>query len=161
MNKRYVQKNRTPDFDEYPLLKDFWDEFVRFKRSEEAQAMSERNKANFAKNVYPHSLGTGGYMRKLPQWSKRENELVLAGVVPETSEMCPRSKNYLLARGAALSDDGSLTFRNDRAVEVSRKLADAHAQSSQGSFHPLREDDELTRALERGIPPRQRDVQEA
>jgi hypothetical protein len=147
LNKEFVQKNRTPDFDEYPLLKDFWDEFVRFKTSEEAQAMSDRNKVNSAKNVYPHSLGPGGYMRKLPQWARREDELVLRGVVPETSEMCPRSRNYLLARGAAVSDDGSLTFRNDRAAEVSRKIVGAHAQSSQGSFHPLREDDELTRAL--------------
>ena len=53
-----------PDINEYPKLKDFWDDFIECKKSEAAQHMSVRNKANSEKNVYPHRLGTGGYRKK-------------------------------------------------------------------------------------------------
>ena len=147
LNKNFVKKNLTPDFDEYPKVKDFWDDFVQYKKSEEAQLMSERNKANSEKNVYPHRLGTGGYRRKIPEWDRREEELVQRDVLPETNYMSQRSRNYVLARGAAISDDGSLTFRNELAQEVTQKITDAHAQCSQGTFQARRENDELTLAL--------------
>ena len=147
LNKKYVKKNLTPDFDEYPKLKPFWNVFVEYKQSEEAQHVSSRNKANSEKNVYPHRLGTGGYRKKIPEWDRREEELVRRDVVPETNYMSQRSRNYVLARGAAISDDGSLTFRNEVAQEVTQKINEAHAQSSQGSFQARRENDELTLAL--------------
>ena len=147
LNKNYVKKNLTPDFDDYPKLKPFWDDFVEYKKSEEALHMSERNKANSEKNVYPHRLGTGGYRKKIPEWDRREEELVRRDVLPETNNMSQRSRNYVLARGAAISDDGTLTFRNDLVQEVTQKITDAHAQSSQGSFQARRENDELTIAL--------------
>ncbi|OEL18603.1 hypothetical protein BAE44_0020378 [Dichanthelium oligosanthes] len=78
--------------------------------------------------MYPHVLGPGGYAKKLPKWETREQELTLAGVVPATSMLAPRSKHFLLARGASLSDDGSLNFKNKTAAE-------------------MREEDELTHAL--------------
>jgi hypothetical protein len=38
-----------------------------------------------------------------------------------------------------LAADGSLNFKSDREQEVMQRIADAHTQSSQGSFRPDRE----------------------
>ena len=76
LNKEYVKRDQTPNFDEHPKLQDFWDEFVEYKKSEEAMAMSEKNTANSQKNIYPHVLGTGGYSKKIHSWEQREEELI-------------------------------------------------------------------------------------
>ena len=119
LNRDYVKKDLTPDFDkEYPKLRPFWEEFVEYKKLEIAQTIAQRNKANSDKNVYPHVLGTGGYVKKIPEWDKQEVELTASGVVPTTSELSTRSKHWMLARRATLSNDGSLTFRSERIEEV-------------------------------------------
>ena len=56
-------------------------------------------------------------------------------------------KHYLYARGVTLAADGSLNFKSDREQEVMQRIAYAHTQSSQGSFRPDRENDQLTLAL--------------
>src|SRR5579883_2240137 len=61
--------------------------------------------------------------------------------------MSHRSKTYMLARGASLSDDGRLTFKNETATEIAMKIAEAHENASQGEYQPIREEDELTHAL--------------
>ena len=148
LNRDYVKKDLTPDFDkEYPKLRPFWEEFVEYKKSEAVQAIAQWNKVNSEKNIYPHVLGSGGYVKKVPEWEKREEELTASGAVPATSELSTRSKHWMLARGATLSSDGSLSFRSERVHEVAQKLREAHVQSSQGSFQPRRENDELTLAL--------------
>src|SRR5579883_3201744 len=126
LNCEFVKKGKTPNWNTYPRLKDVWDEFFAMKTSEEASALSAKNKANSDQNKYPHRLGPGGYAKQLPKWEAREQELELAGVVPETSGMGHRSKTFMYARGASLSDDGSLTFTNETAAELARKIEEAH-----------------------------------
>ena len=47
LNADYVLKAKTPDLDRgYEKIRDYWDEFVAFKKSEAALAKSEINKAN-------------------------------------------------------------------------------------------------------------------
>ena len=73
LNKDYVQKGLTPDFEhEFQNQQAFWDDFVAFKRSEAATKVSEANKALRQKNVHPHVQGTGGYIKKIPVWEQRE-----------------------------------------------------------------------------------------
>ena len=43
--------------------------------------------------------------------------------------------------------DGSLNFKSNNEQEVMQRIADAHTQSSQSSFRPDRENDQLTLAL--------------
>ena len=45
---------------------------MEYKKSEAVQAIAQRNKANSEKNVYPHALGSRGYVKKVPEWEKRE-----------------------------------------------------------------------------------------
>src|SRR5579883_2011336 len=147
LNRDYVKKGETPSWEDYLKLENQWEAFVAMKTSDEASALSAKNKANSDQNKYPHRLGPGGYTKQLPKWEAREQELELAGVVPETSGMSHRSKTYMLAWGASLPDDGSLTFKNETATELARKIVEAHENASQGEYLPIREEDELTRAL--------------
>ena len=59
--------------------------------------------------------------------------------------------HFLLERGASYLSDGSLSFTTSKDLEVTqdlaKKLTEAHEQSSQGSFKPERDRDELTLAL--------------
>jgi hypothetical protein len=148
LNSVYVMQDRTPDLKDKDLrLAPFWDEFVQYKKSEAALSLSQKNKANSEKNVVPHSLGPGGYLKKLPKWEKREQELIEQNVVPETSYLERRASHFLLARGTSIEDNGRMAFRNERVQELAQKIVEVHVQSSQGSFHPSRENDELTQAL--------------
>ena len=44
LNNKFVKKDKTPDFDKgmYSKIKDFWPEFVKYKKSEDALAKSEK-----------------------------------------------------------------------------------------------------------------------
>lgn len=62
---------------------------MQYKQSEQAIKQSEANKANYGMNIYHHRLGTRGYMKKLPDWEKKEEELAHNGVTPVTALWIP------------------------------------------------------------------------
>ena len=151
LNREFVQKGTTPDFSKWPKLADHWQAFAEYKLSEQAHRLSEVNKANSQKNIYPHKVGSRGYAKKERQWQVQLDRLRDSGVTPETEGWSDRSTRFLLGRGASFSDDGSLCFSSCKDQEVTqtlaKKLAEAHEQSAQGSFKPDRDRDELTLAL--------------
>ena len=93
--RKYVQKDLTPNFKTYPKLVPFWDEFVTYKRSEEAKSASSADKANLVKNVYPHNMGSGGYIKNVVEWDIKEEELRRSGITPETGDWALRTKHCL------------------------------------------------------------------
>ena len=113
----------------------------------EGQALSALAKKNASKKKYHHRLGTGGYTKKVPQWEKQEEELMSQGITPQTHGWPRRLRNWLMGHGAALKEDGSLVHQG-AVAEVAPRLIQAISKSSQGSFHPGREKDELTKALQ-------------
>ena len=69
------------------------------------------------------------------------------GIRPTTWDWPDRSKWWLFANGVTLNQlDGSLVVP-EHMQEVSRDLVAAIDETQQGTFHPQRENDELTRAL--------------
>ena len=57
------------------MVKDIWNDFVEHRDSEEAKKISEANKANSQKNLYPHRIGSRRYVRKLEKWEKMEQNV--------------------------------------------------------------------------------------
>lgn len=147
LTKNYIDKNLTPNFEDFPKLQNHWDDFVAYKASAEGQTLSEKNKENASKKKYFHRLGPGGYKTKIPKWEKREAELIAKDVVPETYNWPERSKHWFYAHGGSLDDNGTALFGKE-IREVATKLKAVIDQSSQGAFVPDRENDELTTALE-------------
>lgn len=88
--------------------KNHWKDFVKYKRSEEAQATSSQNSENAKKNVKPHRLGSGGYKGKIPVWEATIDRLVAAGKTIQTEGWNERSVRFLLGRGFTYNDGGSL-----------------------------------------------------
>ena len=77
LNNEFVEKNKTPDFNKgYEKIKDYWEEFVAYKKSEQAQKLSAKNKANAVKKIYHHTMGPGGYAFSMPKWEKLEADLL-------------------------------------------------------------------------------------
>lgn len=110
--------------------------------------MMERNKENAAKKKYHHHLGSGGYSVAMPKWEEMEASLIERGIEPATANWPERSKFWYYAHGGTLNPvDGSLVF-SDQIREAARRLTDAVEASSQGTFRPDREKDELSLALQ-------------
>ena len=85
LNRDYVRKDKTPDFKgATERLKDQWDEFVAYKKSEEAKKMSAINKKNAAEKKYHHSMGSSGYKGVIHRMEQEENDLLDKEVEPET-----------------------------------------------------------------------------
>jgi hypothetical protein len=73
LDKDYIKKNRTPNWIEYPKLKEHWTSFVEYKKSEDFAKVSARGKQSRAKKEHDHHLGRGGYALQFPsggRWKK-------------------------------------------------------------------------------------------
>ena len=144
----FGKQGKTPDFTKFPNLRAHWSEFVKYKMSEEGAAASAEAKRKSEKNVYPHTLGPGGYMKAIQKWERMELELLKRGIRPATFGWSDRSKQWFYAHGGALDPlTGDLIY-NQRIRDVAERLVKAIEDATSGSFVPNRENDELTRALQ-------------
>ncbi|XP_072148152.1 uncharacterized protein [Setaria viridis] len=147
LDTHYIKKGKTPDFNAWPKLRDHWDAFVEYKRSEEGVKKITTNVANASQKGYHHHLGRGGYGSAIPKWRKMEQDLIERGIIPATIEWPERSKNWYYAHGGSLSqEDGTLIF-NDRIREKAEHLMKNIEDSKAGRLRVDRENDELTLAL--------------
>ena len=86
---KYIKQNKTPNFNERgPIQKarPYWDDFVRYKQSEESKERIRRNKENAAKKRYHHHMGSGGYEAMKAKWEKMEADLMAKNIIPETAD---------------------------------------------------------------------------
>nr|CAE03746.1 OSJNBa0019D11.13 [Oryza sativa Japonica Group] len=135
--QKYILKGQTLNFDTFPKLRDHWDEFVAYKTGQQGQAMMERNKENAAKKKYHHHLGQAAIASRCRS-GRRWRQACLRG---------GSNRPPLNGRIDRSSVDGSLVFSN-QIREAARRLTDAVEASSQGTFRPDREKDELSLALQ-------------
>jgi hypothetical protein len=56
-----------------------WEGFVKQKTEPEALAISDKFAKILKKNIYPHHLGSSGYVDKLGEWKKKLEETVSVG----------------------------------------------------------------------------------
>ena len=147
----FIKKDKTPPFTGgYEKIKDYWEEFVAYKKSEEAKERSEKNKKNAAKKKYHHKLGQGGYKAGKPKWEKLENDLLAKGINPEPLKWIERVKDWFYGHGGTLDSEGKCIYTKKHAEEPPlpiEAIRTAVKDVEEGRFHPDREKDELTRVL--------------
>jgi hypothetical protein len=54
-----------------------WEEFVKQKTDPEAPAITDKFAEISKKNIYPHHLGSSGYVGKLVDWNKNYKKLLV------------------------------------------------------------------------------------
>ena len=147
-------KTVDPDFSEEKLVKirDHWEEFKAYKKSDAAVARSNINKANAANKVHHHNLGTGGYRSAIPKWLALEDKIFAKDITPQTYYWPERSKFWLFAHGATLDEEtGKIVPKVEKfkkkVEEIVPKIEKVIEEVKRGVWKPYREDDELTRAL--------------
>ncbi|XP_071676621.1 uncharacterized protein [Lolium perenne] len=145
-------KNEDPVFDDNLVkIKDHWQEFKRYKQSSTFVSRSVTNKKNAAKKTIWHHMGSGGYKTAIPRWIAYENELMAAGITPQTWDWPERSKFWLFAHGAGLDPKTGLIVAEgkwkEKIEQIVPKLVAAIEQVRKGEYIPDRENDELTLAL--------------
>ena len=149
LNTQFVEKNKTPDFTGiYVKIKDQWPAFVAYKKSEKARKMSQQNKLNAAKKEFHHVTGSGGYRQAEPKWEKMEKDLLAKGVEPETRNWPDRVRTWVFGNGGALDPEtGEVVFVDPKLAIPMKKIEEAIKEVEEGTFHPDREKDVLTKAL--------------
>jgi hypothetical protein len=96
MCSQYGQKDKTPDWDKYQLLKPYWSGFKKYKQSEEATKISQENKMNAKKKVIHHTMGSRGNARKEETCQEQEEKAIQSGATPMTANWTKRSKRFIL-----------------------------------------------------------------
>jgi hypothetical protein len=82
LTRYFIKNNRTPNWDEYPKIKDHWKSFVEYKKSETfAQKRAQAKNSASKKGEYNHCLGRGGYAVAIPKWRKMEQDLIAKGII--------------------------------------------------------------------------------
>jgi hypothetical protein len=148
LTRDFINNNRTPNWDEYPKIKDHWKSFIEYKKSETfAQKSAQAKNSASKKGEYNHRLGRGGYEAAIPKRWKMEQDLIAKGIISAVFHWPERSKNWYYAHGGRLnSDDGTLEFPptlQEKPLELMNKIEDVKA----GRLKVDREMDELTMAL--------------
>jgi hypothetical protein len=69
------------------------------------------------KNIYPHHLGSKGYVAKILKWKKKIEEVVNAGNPNLVEDIEERIVNWLLAR-SELTQDGKLVYKKKGVAAV-------------------------------------------
>ena len=106
-----------------------------------------------ARHNKPHKTDRKGYHGKRKEWEEEDAMLAAEGKENPWDQFPGRSRPYLRARvekRKITSEEGSgdITFSNPEVVGVADKVKRLAAESSNGSFPGVRENDILTVALE-------------
>jgi hypothetical protein len=97
-----------------------WKKIVQQKTDPKAHAISNEYAEMLKKNIYPHHMGSKGYIAKIPKWKKKIEEAVSAGNPNPVEDLEERTVNWLLAR-SELTQDGKLVQKKKGVAAVQEK----------------------------------------
>jgi hypothetical protein len=123
-----------------------WKEFVQQKTDPKALAISNEYGEMSKKNIYPHHMGSKGYVAKIPEWKKKMEEAVSVGNPNPVEDIEERIVNWLLAR-SELTQDGKLVYKKKGVAAVQEKVVQLTEKKSLSLFKSNRENDVLSGAL--------------
>ncbi|KAG2555492.1 hypothetical protein PVAP13_8NG031164 [Panicum virgatum] len=115
-------------------------------RTEEAIDKHEAYSELAKKNIYPHHLGTGGYIGKAPKWREEEAERRAKGIAHPLDRCNDRTRNWVLGRKPKVVD-GKMVFPEPQTAEAVEKIQEVVRKEVSGEFTPNREVDELSVGL--------------
>jgi hypothetical protein len=123
-----------------------WKEFVQQKTDPKALAISNEYAEMLKKNIYPHHMGSKGYVAKILEWKKKIEEAVSAGNPNPIEDNEERTVNWLLAR-SELTQDGKLVYKKKGITTVQEKTVQLTEKKRLGLFKYDRENDVLSGSL--------------
>jgi hypothetical protein len=103
LDKDYIKKNRTPNWIEYPKLKEHRTSIVEYKKSGDFAKASARGKKSRGNKEHDHHLGRGGYAFAIPKWRKMEQDILAQGTITAVVDWSERVKNWYYAHEAQLT----------------------------------------------------------
>ncbi|KAK1608063.1 hypothetical protein QYE76_031736 [Lolium multiflorum] len=149
----YKAEKKPPVFENYLAKQEHnWEEFVKYKQSEEAVNLSKKNKKNASEKKYHHHTGRGGYEVAMPKWDAQEAEMERNGITPEPMRegWDFRARNWFLAHGCEYDMKTGNIVESDSRVRVPREKwiqVTADIKAGKLKFAPDREKDLLTLVL--------------
>ena len=95
MNRKYVKKQLVPKY-MGKITQAQWEEFIKQKTEPEALDISDKFAEILKKNIYPHHLGSSGYVDKVGEWKKKPS--VSANLICQKALKKEPSTGYQLDR---------------------------------------------------------------
>jgi hypothetical protein len=145
MNRNYVKKGLVPKH-MGNITEAQWKEFAQHKTNPKALAISSEFAEMSKKNIYPHHMGSSGYVGKILKWKKKIEEAVSAGNPNHVDDIEERIVNWLLAR-SELTLDGKIVHKKKGVTAIQEKAVELTAKKWSGLFKSDRENDILCGAL--------------
>jgi hypothetical protein len=124
LNTKYVKKGLMPKH-MGKITKAQWKEFIQQKTDPKALAISNEYAEMSKKNIYPHHMGSKGYVPKISEWKKKIEEAVSVGNPNPVEDIEERIVNWLLAR-SELTQDGKLVHKKKGVATVQEKGSTTH-----------------------------------
>jgi hypothetical protein len=106
MNRKYVKKQLVLKH-MGKITQAQCEEFVKQKTEPEALATSGKFAEISKENIYPHHLGSSGYVSKVGEWKKKLEETITASKPNPLEGVEERIQHWILAR-SNLTKDGTL-----------------------------------------------------
>jgi hypothetical protein len=145
LNTSYVKKGLVPKL-MGKIIEVQWKEFVQQETNPKALTISNEYAEMSKKNIYPHHMGSKGYVAKIPEWKKKIEEAVSAGSPNPVEDIGERIVNWLLSR-SELTQDSKLVCKKKRAAAIQKKAVQLTEKKRLGLFKSDRENDVLSGAL--------------
>jgi hypothetical protein len=98
------------------------------------------------KNIYPHHMGSSGYVDKILEWKKKIEEVVSTGNPNSVEDIENRTVNWLLAQ-SELTQDNKLIHKKKGVATVQENTVQFTKKKILGLFKSDRENDILSGAL--------------
>jgi hypothetical protein len=109
LNTNYMKKSLMPKHMD-KITEVQWKEFIQQKTNPKPLAISNEYSEMSKKNIYPHHMGSKGYIAKIPKWKKKIEEAVSVGNPNKVEDIEKRIMNWLLTQ-SELTQDGKLVHK--------------------------------------------------
>jgi hypothetical protein len=132
MNRNYVKKGLVSKHIG-KITEAQWKEFVQQKTNPDALATSKEYAEMSKKNIYPHHMGSSGYVGKIAEWKQKIEEVISASNPNLVEDIDERAVNWLLAWSES-TQDGKLVHMKKGVATVQEKAVELTAKQRLGQF---------------------------